>query len=220
MNERIRAQRYGPDNEYFRLQRRFFAREINSERDFESLLLLGLQIFSWQDFLLAEAPSYFTKYCQSEGIISPEKTDWLIHIFSHEGVVETPLQLRLLIALLNVAEDSRGDVESLAINQLRFAIEGMKCSYQQMRKIDCPDITEDDAAYVLRILQRGGEAGLCRIKDETVNIIYQIGSLTHAGKNHPSWQKLLDQLENAGKRARRPWLRLPPADCGTYPPVR
>ncbi|WP_337270992.1 hypothetical protein [Oryzifoliimicrobium ureilyticus] len=220
MDERIRAQRYGHDNEYFRLQRRFFAREISSERDFETLLLLGLHISSWHDFLLAEAPSYFTKHCQRGGIISPEKTAWLIHILSHDGVVETPLQLRLLIALLDIAEDSQGDVQNLAIDQLRCAIEGMKCSYRQMRRIDYPDITEDDAAYVLRILHRGGGERMSRVNDQTMNIIHQIGSLTRVGKNDPSWQKLLDQLDSAGKRARRPWLRLSPADSGTCQSTR
>lgn len=114
---------------------------------------------TWRDFIPSAIADYLVA-SEPEGVLTNEKTDWLIRVAAPNGCVETVAAFETLVRAVELAGEGAETVAAFAIRQLRSAIISGEGPAIGPRPHFSRIIDGQDAALLYRILTAaGGSAG-------------------------------------------------------------
>ena len=87
----------------------------------------------WQDFFVEAVTDYLVHQEKPEGYISEDNAAWLVRAISRDGMVDTPVEMELLVTVLEKARSSPPSLAAYALEQVAIAIVDGKGSLGQGR---------------------------------------------------------------------------------------
>lgn len=167
----------------------------------------------WEAFFIEVLTGFIVHYSYPQGSLDEINVAWLVRLLSTDGVVNSPLELRLILNVIETSSNVPPALGAFALDQLRLAIEEGAGPYALTRPIARPGITRHDLDYIRRILPTKQGAGRIALSPLKIAVLERIDAATRSTANHPGWQNLLDMIVTRDED--RPivsrWLRVPDA---------
>jgi hypothetical protein len=167
----------------------------------------------WEVFFIEALTDFIVHYSYPQGSLDEINVAWLVRLLSTDGVVNSPLELRLILNVIETSANVPPALGAFALDQLRLAIEDGVGAYALTRPIARPGITRHDLDYVGRILRHKQDAGRLALSPVKIAVLERIDAVIRSASNHPGWQDLMDMVVT--RTEDRPiasrWLRVPDA---------
>lgn len=181
----------------------------------DALVLMTLQRSSlkkcpeWDAYFIEALTDFIVHYTYPQGALDVINAAWLLPLVSMEGVIASPLELRLVLNVLDVATDVPAELRAFALDQLRIAIEGAGGAYALTRPTAHAGVTRHDLDYVDRILRSGCVKAPTAFSSIEIATLKRIDAAASPRFNHPGWLVLMDELtgREEAERGRGRWLR-------------
>lgn len=201
------------------LRKYTFPAGIRSPDDVVVMLALNAlcrdECAEWRDYFVESLADYILNRCHPAGSLSTMNVVWFEQVFADEGVVRSPLELDLLLHLIDLAPSAPASLSALALGQLAHALATGRGPLQATRAAEHALLTPSDITYVRRILKHAGRDGHLTVGErERATLLLIEGAAT--GTRPAAW---LDILEEAGIAIETPppdaqapatrWLRVP-----------
>jgi hypothetical protein len=165
----------------------------------------------WEAYFIEALTDFIVHYTYPQGALDAINAAWLVELVSTDGAIASPLELKLVLNILEVAAGVPAEFRAFALDQLRIAIEDAAGGYSLTRPIALAGITRYDLDYIDRILRSAGATGKKALSSIEIAVLKRIDTLASAHFNHPGWLALMEVFvtrEDAVRKASR-WLRVP-----------
>lgn len=165
----------------------------------------------WNSFFVEQISAFIVSYSYPQGSLDEINVAWLMRIVATDGVVNSPLELELLLHVIEISAYVPDELRAFALDQLRYSLSKGCGAYHASRAVIRAGITRQDIDYVMRILRNLSEAGRITVQPLTWAVMMQIGEETLPASNHPRWASIMAALRlvdyaEAPRRSR--WLRI------------
>jgi hypothetical protein len=155
--------------------------------------------------------AFIVHYSYPQGSLDEINVAWLMRMVATDGIVNTPLELELVLHVMEASAYVPDELRAFALDQLRVAIAENVGAYHLGRSVARRGITRQDIDYVMRILRDLSDGGIMTVQPLTWGVIMRIGEETLPASNHPRWAMLtaaLRLMEYAEPPRRSRWLRI------------
>lgn len=143
----------------------------------------------WPEFFVEAQSLYLVKHRQPAGYIDEALADDLIAKITHDGRIETSLELDLLAKTLEVATSVPEKLVAFALGAVKeMVIAGQGPTRHGTARPGV--ITASDVTYLRRILYAGGGAGQMGITHAEAELLFDLNDATVEADNDPSWSDL------------------------------
>ena len=131
-------------------------------------------------------------------------------MFTTDGVVNSALELELILHVMEISADVPGELRALALDQLRLAITDGIGGYKLSRAVDRRNITRQDVDFAMRIFRAIAEGGVIAVSPAEYGVLQQIEQATLPSANHPHWNGIMAAIElrDRPEPRRSRWLRI------------
>jgi hypothetical protein len=144
----------------------------------------------WQHFFVEALTDYLVHQEKPSGYISDDKAAWLARSISRDGMVDTPVEMELLIAILEKAKSSPPSLMAYAIEQVAIAIVDGKGPLGQGRATATGVVDRAEVDLLRRILHAGGGDGNVAITRAEAEALFRINNATCQQVNDAAWNDL------------------------------
>jgi hypothetical protein len=167
----------------------------------------------WDAFFIEALTDFIVHYSYPQGSLDEINVAWLVRLLSTDGVVNSPLELRLILNVIEASSNVPPELGAFALDQLRVAIEEGVGAYALTRPITRPGITRHDLDYICRILRSKRDAGRLALSPLKIAVLERTAAATKSNFNHPGWDDLLDAIiiRSEDRPTVSRWLRVPDA---------
>lgn len=165
----------------------------------------------WNTYFVEQIAAFIVHYSYPQGSLDGINAAWLMRMVATDGIVNTPLELELVLHVMEIATYVPDELRAFALDQLRLAIADNAGAYHLGRSVARRGITRQDIDYIMRILRDLGEGGLIPVPPLTWGAMMRIGEETLPASNHPRWSAITAALrltEYAVTPRRSRWLRI------------
>lgn len=197
------------------LRKHVFPQGLASAEDAITLQTLhhspGSKCPEWATYYVEAMTAFIVDLCWPQGSLDDLNARWIEALIAPEGVVETEAELDFLIHVIDIARSVPDRLSTLAIDQVRAALEMGRGAYASRREVRRQGISEQDVAHVVRILKGACNHGLMTVTKRENKVLVAIDMIVSAELNHPSWRDLMLSIRERGVEDTRragPWLRL------------
>jgi hypothetical protein len=164
----------------------------------------------WNAFFVEQLTDFIVHRTYPHGSLDAVNVAWIVRMFTTGGVVNSALELELLLHVMEVSSHVPEELRVLALDQLRLAITDDVGGYRMSRAVDRKGITRQDVDYVMRILKNSSHRGTIEITPAEHAVLQRIDAETPPGADHPRWAKIMAALRIRDPApARSRWLRIP-----------
>ena len=165
----------------------------------------------WSSFFVEQLAGFIVNYTYPQGSLDEINVAWLMRMVATDGVVNSALELELVLHAMEISASVPDDLRAFALDQLRLALTESVGGYKLCRAVDRKGITRQDIDYVMRILRGVSDAGVINAPPLTWSVMMRIAEETLPAANHPRWADILSALQlvdyaEAPRRSR--WLRI------------
>ncbi len=164
-----------------------------SRAEAEALLVLDRMqknsAASWRDFI-ADAIADHLMSAEPAGIITPEKTDWLIAALAPAGEIETVTAIETLLRAMEAAREVPSLLAVFAIGQLQAAIIKGEGPAIGPRAHFSRVVDGEDTAFLYRIMAAAGGAGGVAVSREEAEALFDLHDATARSTNDPAFDGL------------------------------
>lgn len=181
------------DDDVIALRREIFADGIVSPGEAEALFALhgacSEHCDAWRVFFLEALTDYLVHQETPAGHVSQQNADWLVAATSKDGVVRTPLELELLVTVLDKAQSSPSNLSAFALEQVALAVvdgHGPLIGQGAARGV----VDRAEVEMLRRILHAFGGEGNVAITRAEAECLFRINDNTIESLNDPSWNDL------------------------------
>ena len=165
----------------------------------------------WDAFFVEALTDFIVHYSYPQGSLDEINSAWLRKTFATDGVVNSVLELELLLHVMEVSAYVPADLSALVLDQLRIALTDEVGAYHLSRPIARKGITRHDVDYVHRVLRGSGNNGRVVLSPSEIAVLERIDMEMTAASSHPRWLDLIDavQIREMDKEEPRKsrWLR-------------
>ncbi len=165
----------------------------------------------WNTFFVEELAGFIVNYTYPQDSLDAINAGWMIRMFSTDGVVNSALELELVLHVMEVSTYVPDELRAFALEQLLFALSDNIGGYALSRAVDRRSIARQDIDYVMRVLRSVSEGGVVTVSPVTHGVLLRITAETSAVGNHPRWADLMAAVrvrEYAEPPRRSRWLRI------------
>lgn len=165
----------------------------------------------WNSYFVEQLAAFIVHYSYPQGSLDEINVAWLMRMVATDGIVNTPLELELVLHVMEASAYVPDELRAFALDQLRVAIAENVGAYHLGRSVARRGITRQDIDYVMRILRDLSDGGIMTVQPLTWGVIMRIGEETLPASNHPRWAMLtaaLRLMEYAEPPRRSRWLRI------------
>jgi hypothetical protein len=175
------------------LRRQRNPEEAISRAEAEALLALDrLQrdsAASWRDFIAGAIADHLVS-AEPAGIITAEKTDWLIAALAPAGHVETVTAIETMLRTMEAAREVSPSLAVFAIGELRAAVIKGEGAAVGPRTHFSRVIDAEDTALLYRILVAAGGAEDAAVSREEAEALFDLHDATARSANDPAFDAL------------------------------
>ena len=164
----------------------------------------------WNSFFVENLAGFIVNYTYPQGSLDEINVAWIMRMFATDGVVNSPLELELVLHVMEISTQVPDELRAFALDQLRLAITDNVGGYKLSRAVDRKGITRQDVDFVMRVLRNVSDAGVIPVSAITHRVLRRIEAETLPSANRPRWAEILRALElreYAEPRTSR-WLRI------------
>jgi hypothetical protein len=165
----------------------------------------------WSAFFVEQLAAFIVNHSYPQGSLDEINVAWLMRMVATDGVVNSALELELVLHVIEIAAHVPDELRAFALDQLRLAISRHVGAYHLCRSVDRKGITRQDVDYVMRILRGICDGGDVNVQPLSWGVLMRIGEETLPTANHPRWASILSALrlvEYAEPARRSRWLRI------------
>jgi len=165
----------------------------------------------WSSFFVEHLAEFIVNYTYPQGSLDEINVAWLMRMVATDGVVNSALELELVLHVIEISANVPDDLRAFALEQLRLALTENIGGYKLCRPVDRKGITRQDIDYAMRVLRSVSDAGVINAPPLTWNVLMRIAEETLPTANHPRWADILGALqlvEYAVPSRRSRWLRI------------
>ncbi|MFW8645156.1 hypothetical protein EHI47_05950 [Rhizobium leguminosarum] len=196
------------------LRKHSFPEGIRTSDDVVAMLALNNscpeKCADWNAFFVEQLAGFIVHYTYPQGSLDEINVAWIMRMFTTDGVVNSALELELILHVMEISADVPVELRALALDQLRLAITDNIGGYKLSRAIDRRGISRQDVDYAMRIFRSVAEGGIIPVSSVEYGVLQQIEQATLSGANHPHWAGIMAAVElRAYAEPRRSrWLRI------------
>lgn len=164
-----------------RLRREVFRDAVVSCDEADALFFLnqrchGQACPEWNAFFVEALSDYVVHQAAPAGHVGAANAAWLIERIDHDGRVDIPVELELLISVLERARSCPEQLAAYALDQVRRAAPHV--------------LSAADVELARRILYAFGGDGATAITRSEAAVLFDLNDATIEAENHPSWSDL------------------------------
>ncbi|WP_027667498.1 hypothetical protein [Rhizobium leguminosarum] len=196
------------------LRKHSFPEGIRTSDDVVAMLALNNscpeKCADWNAFFVEQLAGFIVHYTYPQGSLDEINVAWIMRMFTTDGVVNSALELELILHVMEISADVPVELRALALDQLRLAITDNIGGYKLSRAIDRRGITRQDIDYAMRIFRSVAEGGVIPVSSVEYGVLQQIEQATLRGANHPQWAGIMAavELRDYAEPRRSRWLRI------------
>lgn len=204
------------------LRKYSFPLGIRSADDVVTLLALNStcpeKCDGWNDFFIESLTAFIVEHCYPQGSLDEINVEWMKSVLSTNGVIETPLELAVVLHVIDVSPHVPPSLRAFAIDQVRIALAEEVGAFSAERpKSD--GITAYDLAYLDRILRTAFDRGFLRLADRERAALFAVNAAISGTSSHGGWSELLAAASQGSLPSARTksedlssrWLKVPDA---------
>lgn len=148
----------------------------------------------WADFFVESMTRFIVHFTYPQGSLDDMNASWLQRMLATDGVVNSPLELELLLHVLEVSAHVPDSLNAFALDQVRLALDPGIGAYRLTRPIARQGITRHDVDYMQRILRGSSHNGRLLLSSAEIAVLRTIDTLAQLAQNHPAWLDLLSAI--------------------------
>ncbi|MBY2934636.1 hypothetical protein [Rhizobium leguminosarum] len=196
------------------LRKHAFPEGIRTSDDVVAMLALNNscpeKCAAWNAFFVEQLAGFIVHYTYPQGSLDEINVAWIMRMFTTDGVVNSALELELILHVMEISADVPVELRALTLDQLRLAITDNIGGYKLSRAIDRRGITRQDIDYAMRIFRSVAEGGVIPVSSVEYGVLQQIEQATLRGANHPHWAGIMAavELRDYAEPRRSRWLRI------------
>ncbi|GHA91176.1 hypothetical protein GCM10009069_12920 [Algimonas arctica] len=144
---------------------------------------------NWGPYFTSVLAAYVDDREAPQDYVSGSSAAWLISKISHDGIVETETELKLLMNVLKTAHHVPDALQKFALDQVLSAV--MSGRGVVSGSMLTPGILGEAEVKLLRqVLYAGSGKGGIGITRTEAEALFRLNDATSGRANHPSWQTL------------------------------
>lgn len=164
----------------------------------------------WDGFYIGELADFIVHHSQPQGTLDDANAAWLIEAISTDGIIRSPTDFEVLLAVLDIASHVPPVFAAFAIDQLRYAVVAGTGAYSQVRSVDSRGVTRHDVEFIRHVLRNSVDAGGIALAPLEIQALDRIAVATERQVHHADWLQLRKTVRakwhESGPRIR--WLRV------------
>ncbi|GAA3094327.1 hypothetical protein GCM10010520_45220 [Rhizobium viscosum] len=164
----------------------------------------------WNTFFIEQLAGFIVDYTYPQGSLDEINVAWIMRMFTTDGVVNSALELELILHVMELSAHVPDELRALALDQLRLALSEDIGGYKLTRATDRRSITRQDVDYVMRVLRSVSEGGVIGVSSIEYGVLQRIETTTLSGANHQRWGEIMAavELRDYVQPRRSRWLRI------------
>ncbi|NNH65114.1 hypothetical protein [Rhizobium laguerreae] len=196
------------------LRKHAFPEGIRTSDDVVAILALNNscpeKCAAWNAFFVEQLAGFIVHYTYPQGSLDDINVAWIMRMFTTDGVVNSALELELILHVMEISADVPGELRALTLDQLRLAITDNIGGYKLSRAVDRRGITRQDIDFAMRIFRSVAEGGVIPVSSVEYGVLQQIEQATLDCANHPHWAGIMAavKLREYAEPRRSRWLRI------------
>ncbi|WP_017964429.1 hypothetical protein [Rhizobium leguminosarum] len=196
------------------LRKHAFPEGIRTSDDVVAILALNNscpeKCAAWNAFFVEQLAGFIVHYTYPQGSLDEINVAWIMRMFTTDGVVNSALELELILHVMEISADVPGELRALTLDQLRLAITDNIGGYKLSRAVDRRGITRQDIDFAMRIFRSVAEGGVIPVSSVEYGVLQQIEQATLNCANHPHWAGIMAavKLREYAEPRRSRWLRI------------
>ncbi|MBY5365674.1 hypothetical protein HFO91_06135 [Rhizobium leguminosarum] len=196
------------------LRKHAFPEGIRTSDDVVAILALNNscpeKCAAWNAFFVEQLAGFIVHYTYPQGSLDEINVAWIMRMFTTDGVVNSALELELILHVMEISADVPGELRALTLDQLRLAITDNIGGYKLSRAVDRRGITRQDIDFAMRIFRSVAEGGVIPVSSVEYGVLQQIEQATLDCANHPHWAGIMAavKLREYAEPRRSRWLRI------------
>ncbi len=175
------------------LRRHVFPEGIRTADDIVAVMALNgscpEKCPEWNAFFVEQLADFIVHHTYPQGSLDAVNLAWIIRMFTTDGAVNSPLELELVLHIMEISSPVPEELRVLALDQLRLAITDDVGGYRPSRAVDRRGITRQDVDYVVRILKNSSDRGAIDVTPAEHAVLQRIEGMLAAGED-----RALDQM--------------------------
>ncbi|MFB2605792.1 hypothetical protein ACE04B_28115, partial [Rhizobium phaseoli] len=196
------------------LRKHAFPEGIRTSQDVAAMLALNNscpeKCAEWNAFFVEQLAGFIVNHTYPQGSLDEMNVAWIMRMFTTDGVVNSALELELILHVMEISADVPGELRALALDQLRLAITDGIGGYKLSRAADRRSITRQDVDFTMRIFRSTAAGGVIAVSPAEYGVFQQIEQATLPAANHPHWAGIMAavELRDRAEPRRSRWLRI------------
>ncbi|AJC79474.1 hypothetical protein IE4803_CH02279 [Rhizobium etli bv. phaseoli str. IE4803] len=196
------------------LRKHAFAEGIRTSQDVGAMMALNNscpeKCAEWNAFFVEQLAGFIVNHTHPQGSLDDINVAWIMRMFTTDGVVNSALELELILHIMEISADVPAELRALALDQLRLAITDGIGGYKQSRAVDRRSITRQDVDFTMRIFRSIAAGGVIAVAPAEYGVFQQIEQATLPAANHPHWAGIMAavELRDRFEPRRSRWLRI------------
>jgi hypothetical protein len=148
---------------------------------------------AWVDFFVDALCHYVVHQCDPKGYVSDSNAAWLMAHIDHDGVVDSFVELDLLVRILETASNTPESLQAYVLAQIEQTVLHGTGPTRLHGDIQPGRIDAAEVALLRRILfARGGEQNTV-ISATEAELLFRLKDATLSSDNAPEWKTLFVQ---------------------------
>lgn len=148
------------------------------------------QCAEWREFLVEAVTDYIVHQEKPAGYVSAKNAEWLMRAISHDGKVDTAVELELLVRVLERAKFSTERLVAFALKQVKDAVVGGTGPLMQGGELVPGVIEKAEVDLLRRMLYAFGGDGNIAITRSEAEVLFEINDAVADARNDASWNDL------------------------------
>jgi hypothetical protein len=198
------------------LRKHAFSDGIRTEDDARLLLAIHRACASscpqWDSYVIESVAAYAVHRLHPRGWLDEANVDWLIDTLSVERVVQSPLELEIILHALEMATSAPERLSAFALDQIRLGLmPDSRNAYALARASGSIGMDLADLHYLWRVLRSACESGRLVLSVIEREVLQAIDAVADPRHHHEGWNALVGSLQlrhDTGRTGlRAAWLR-------------
>ena len=152
----------------------------------------------WNDFFVESRSQFIVHHCYPQGSIDDLNAEWLVRMISSCGIINSTLELDLLLHVIDMAAHVPERLTLLALAQLDHALD-IRGSHPVGVRALRPAINERDMRIVHTVLRACAARSDHALTAAETSRLLSIDARTNRERNHPGWSLLTDLITPASR---------------------
>lgn len=180
------------DVRYFR--REVFGDGVVSPQEADALFAMNMAVQDkcddWNEFFVEALTDHVVHQAEPRGYVSVANAEWMIDRISHDGHVEAPNELELLVKTLSKSTSSPEKLVGFTLKEIQHAVVSGEGPLARGRQLTKGVIGEAEVELIREVLYAfGSDRGIAISKTEA-EALFELNKATIEAENHPAWREL------------------------------